>query len=229
MTPKKIVLLTEGHGEEEAAQVLVNRLLAERKAHDDKIFVDKDPLRVGQLPKVAKDGFKIYRDKLKIAAKHRQADGVLLILDGDCALNKQTVFCAKSIAHQFARIAVEEGAGRKFSASTVFALKEFESWLLAGSAGLAGQELLNRRAVISKDFVVPSGDLEDCPRNAKGVFSFALGGYRETTDQAAITRMVDLDAIRARGMRSFRRLENAIDEMLLAFREDRHVASPLPR
>ena len=229
MTPKKIVLLTEGHGEEEAAPILVKRLLAERKADQELIFVDEQPLRVGSLPKVAKDNFKNFRNYLKIAAKRPKTAGVLVVLDGDCSLHPQTPFCAKEVGPKLAAIAQEEGGGQVFSVGVVFAMMEFESWLLAGSAGLAGQELKNRRSVFPKDFLVPTGDLENSPRDAKSVFSSALSGYRETTDQAAITQMVDIQAIRNRGMRSFRRLENAIDEILAAIRENRHISSPLAR
>ena len=57
MIPKKIVLLTEGHGEESAAPVLIKRLLAERQAAHELTFVDEEPFRVGQLPKIAKSNF----------------------------------------------------------------------------------------------------------------------------------------------------------------------------
>ena len=42
-----------------------------------------------------------------------------------------------------------------------------------------------------------------------------------------LTEMVDLNTVREQNMRSFRRLENALDEMILAIREGRHVASPI--
>lgn len=75
--------------------------------------------------------------------------------------------------------------------------------------------------------MVPPGDLERAPRNAKGVFKEALtGSYKPTTDQPSVTRMVDLQQIRDRKMRSFIRLENAIDQLITAFREDRHIVTP---
>lgn len=143
MTPKKIVLLTEGDGEQVAAPILINRLLAERNAHHDLIFVDDEPLRIGSLPKIAKDDFKIFRNTLKLAAMRPGAKGCMLILDGDCDIDAKTPFCAKTMARRIAEIAAEEGAGKAFSTTIVFAQMEFESWLLAGSHSLAGQRLLN--------------------------------------------------------------------------------------
>ncbi len=228
MTPKKIVLLTEGHGEEVAAPILINRLLAERNAHQELIFVDDDPFRIGNLPKIAKDDFKIFRNKLKQAAMRPGAKGCMLILDGDCDMDSKTPFCAKLLAHRIAEIAAEEGAGRQFSTTIVFAKMEFESWLLAGSNSLAGKPLLDGGKAFRKDFVVPSGDLEVAPRNAKGAFKDALSGsYKPTTDQASVTRMVDLQQIRDRKMRSFMRLEHAVDQLISAFREDRHIVTPV--
>lgn len=227
MTPKKIVLLTEGHGEEDAAPILINRLLTDRNAHAELIFVDEEPFRIGQLPKIAKDDFRIFRNKLKQAAMRPGAKGCMLILDGDCDIDAKTPFCAKTMARRIAGIAAQEGAGRAFSTTIIFAQMEFESWLLAGSHSLAGQPLLNGGKAFRKDYVVPSGDLEKAPRDAKGAFKDALSGsYKPTTDQASVTRMVDLQQIRDRKMRSFIRLEHAVDQLVAAFRENRHIVTP---
>jgi len=50
----------------------------------------------------------------------------------------------------------------------------------------------------------PEGDLEASPRDAKGwLRAIVDGGYKPTRDQAALTRLVDLEVIRARKLRSF--------------------------
>lgn len=228
MTPKKIVLLTEGHGEEDAAPILINRLLIERRAHQQLIFADDVPFRIGSLPKIAKDDFKIFRKTLKQAAMRPGAKGCLLILDGDCDLDSKTPFCAKTTSVLLARIAAQEGAGIAFSTTIVFAQMEFESWLLAGSNSLAGLPLPNGRTMFRKDFTVPLGNLEASPRDAKGVFKAAFSeSYKPSVDQASITRMVDLQQIRDRKMRSFTRLEHAVDQLVAAFLDSRHIVSPV--
>jgi hypothetical protein len=51
-------------------------------------------------------------------------------------------------------------------------------------------------------------------------------GYKPTRDQAELTRLIDLDEIRSQGMRSFRRLESAVKEMVGAIRSGVHMVTP---
>lgn len=121
---------------------------------------------------------------------------------------------------------MQVGAGTTFSVAVVFARQEFESWLIAGIASLRGQALPDGR-LIDSDAKAPEGDLELSPRDAKGwLGTIVEGGYKPTRDQAALTRLVDLDAIRAGGLRSFRRLDSAVSTLLEAIRSNRPTASP---
>jgi hypothetical protein len=51
-------------------------------------------------------------------------------------------------------------------------------------------------------------------------------GYKPAKDQKALTEMVDLQVIRKRGLRSFRRLEDALQQLADAIRNNRHVVTP---
>lgn len=51
-------------------------------------------------------------------------------------------------------------------------------------------------------------------------------GYKPARDQAALTQIVNPETIRQRGLRSFRRLENAIRQLAKAFKSGTHVVSP---
>jgi hypothetical protein len=108
----------------------------------------------------------------------------------------------------------------------VFARQEFESWLIAGIESLAGKRLPDGR-MIDKGAKAPQGDLEENPRDAKGWFSTLIeGGYKPTRDQAALTDLVDLGAVRKCNLRSFRRLESAVAGLVSAIRNDKHTATP---
>jgi hypothetical protein len=51
-------------------------------------------------------------------------------------------------------------------------------------------------------------------------------GYKPTRDQAALTRLVDLQVIRDRDLRSFRRFESAVSILIEAIRSNAAIASP---
>jgi hypothetical protein len=98
--------------------------------------------------------------------------------------------------------------------------------LIAGVASLAGKRLPDGRAIDS-DAQAPDGDLEESPRGAKQWLSKVVeGGYKPTSDQATLTQLIDLDIVRGRELRSFRRLESAVAELVLAIRNGEHIASP---
>ena len=150
----------------------------------------------------------------------------MLILDGDIETVGGKAFCAAEVAKSLAGEAMHVGAGQTFSVAVVFATQEYETWLIAGIASLAGQRLPDGR-VISSDAKPPEGDLEASPRDAKGWLRAVVeGGYKPTRDQAELTRLVDLGVVRGRNLRSFRRLECAVSSLLVAIRGSRPIVSP---
>lgn len=229
MKPRQLFLFVEGEGDKQAAPILLKRLLKERGAHDV-LVVAPDPWMVGEFPLLRRSNFSEWRRHLNTAIRKYGMEACLLLIDGDSPPSGGETFCVKRAAQQLAAIAKERGAGDLFSASIVIANLEFESWLIAGASSLAGKTLSNGAGSFSKDLKLPTGDIELAPRDAKGFFDRALScGYRPALHQASITELVDLDTIRQQDMRSFRRLENAIDEMIDAFRGNRHIVSPVSK
>jgi len=224
---KRIVLFAEGHGEDVALVQLVRRLLTEQGVweHGD-IFLDESPFRVGHVGNVVKDRCSKWKRWLAASAKRRNLGGVLLVLDGDAKRIERKDFCAAAVAARLAHEAKAAGAGSKFSVAVVFARQEYESWLIPAVAALAGSRLSDGRQ-IRPGAELPGGNLEEM-RDAKGWIKKVLeGGYRPTCDQAALTELVDLQAIRNCRLRSFLRLEAALAELVSAIREGRHVATPI--
>ncbi len=227
MGPKRLVLLVEGQGDVEAAPVLVNRLLKERSAFDA-VFLDPHPFRVGGYSNIIKNNFGEWQRFLKAAAKRRNFGGCILLLDGDSKANADgQPFCAMSAARQLAAEAQEAGAGCLFSTAIVFACMEFESWLIAGAESLVNKPFTDGRSGIrTLSQPIPS-DPEKAPRDAKGWFRKTITmGYKPTRDQAELTRLVDLNAIQSREMRSFHRLESAIHGLVDAIRSGKHTITP---
>lgn len=222
---KRIVLFVEGEGEAEALPKLVKRLLTELQAWDA-VYLDEDTFRVGEVNKLVKNDYREWKRKLGTSLKRRNVGGVLLVLDGDAKKVGGEPFCAAKVGKSLAREARSVGAGASFSVAVVFARQEFESWLIAGIESLAGKRLADGR-LIAGDAKAPAGNLEESPRDAKGWFSGLIeGGYKPTRDQAPLTDRVDLEAVRARKLRSFQRLQAALTGLVSAVRSDKHTATP---
>jgi hypothetical protein len=223
---RRLILFVEGEGEAEAVPTLVKRLLKEGPAYHDWLLLDDKPFRVGSVEKLVKQDFRDWKRLLGASLKRPDVGGVLLVLDGDCERIAGKAFCAGEVAKSLAAQAMHVGAGKLFSVAVVFARQEYESWLIAGIASAAGQTLPGGR-LIARDATAPDGDLEASPRDAKRWLGKVVeGGYKPTRDQAPITKLVDLNAIRARGLRSFRRLEAAILSLRTSIQSGQHTISP---
>ena len=223
---KSLVLLVEGEADVRAVPVLVKRLLTEQNAWGY-LSLDPNPLRVAGIANLTGRKAKNWTDKLRVATKRKNVGGVLLLLDGDVKASAGRSFCARLVSADLSQRARAAGGGALFSVASVFALQEFESWLIAGVDSLTGKNLPDGRPGIKAGIVVPGGDLEDAPRDAKGwLKKNMIAGYKETADQQPLTELVDLGAIRRRQLRSFRRLENAIQQLVTAIRTVNHVVTP---
>jgi len=223
---KRIVLFVEGEGESVAAPRLIKRLLTEQNAWDA-VFLDEHPFRVGQINKLVKDDCREWKRKLSACVKRPNVGGVLLMLDGDVRNVRGDAFCAATIAKALAKEAMPAGGGSTFSVATVFARQEYESWLIAGIQSFAGKTLPDGRMAAPADVKAPDFDVEENPRDAKGwLAKVVVGGYKPTRDQAALTDLLDLQLVRDRRLRSFRRLESALAELVAAIRSECHVVTP---
>ena len=221
---KKVMIFAEGEGESAAAPALVARLFNDLGAWDAVTLADV--FRVGQLGSLAKDDYKKWKRMLGAAAKTREFGGVLLLLDGDVKQPGGS-WCAVTAAKALVEQAVTQGAGSTYSLAVVFARQEFESWLIAGIESLACERTNDGRLIAPEGILPPEGDLENAPRDAKGWLNELMeGGYKPTRDQVELTRKVDIGSTRIREMRSFRRLESAVNQIVTAVRSGEHVATP---
>ncbi len=227
MTRNRLVLLVEGDGDMTAVPILIKRLLVELDAFSY-VVLDPNPLRVGEFSSVARSDFGEWRRFLAVAMRRKQAGACLLLLDGDSRTKLAGLpFCAAHAATRLVDEARNAGAEETFSVAVVFACMEFESWLIAGCASLAGTRFLDGRAGLNESVVPPAGDLELAPRDAKGWLNRNMkSGNKPTADQAELTRIVDLFQIRQRKMKSFQRLERAVQQLAHSITTGKYSATP---
>jgi len=229
---KRLVLLGEGHGEVSALPILIARLLQE-KAAGDSLYLDRDVIRTGSSRLVKWDKSKSQPDysqwvsRVALAARRREVGGVLAVYDGDFTMfpaGSPSPFCAATAAKSMAAAAVSAGAGKMFSLSVVFACPEYETWLVAGAESFAGRHLSDGRLLLAQDVSLPVGE-QEC--RGKGWLEEHCVSYRPTRDQRSLTELLDFRFVRAKKLRSFTRLEHAVEQLLEAAAADRHISTPV--
>jgi len=227
---KRLVLLGEGHGEVSALPVLIGKLLHEKDTHRV-FFVDREVIREPtpvRWNKRNKSGdFSKWISRVALAARRREAAGVLAIYDGDAPSfppGSGSPFCAATAAKAMATAAKGAGAGNTFSLGVVFACTEYETWLIAGVESLAARQFQDGRPALPPGIKCPDGPIES---HGKRWLEEVFPGYRPTLHQSALTEMLDLSIVRARQLRSFRRLEHALDQLITAVASGRNIVTPV--
>lgn len=232
---KRLVLIGEGHGEVNALPVLLRKVLEERCGPEE-LFVDAEMVRARNPSGLIR--LRTAHSELdctewlrfvEIARRRSNVGGILAVFDGDASVfpaGSKDPFCASSAAQTMARVAAEyAGAGRTFSLAVVFAVKEFESWLIAGAESFQGKRYPEENIPILKNTV--RFPLQTNPESqGKRWFETNCTQYRPTRHQHVLAGTVELATIQAKKLRSFRRLENAVNQLLDAVRTGVCVCTP---
>ena len=197
----KVYPIVEGHGEVEAAPVLLRRLLAEADCQN--IGVGQ-PIRRTQSQLRSKEGIQA---GVRLALLQPECAAVVILFDGEDD-------CPKELAAQVRAWAQEVAPGTP--CDVVVAYREYETWFLAALESLRGQY------GIARDAAAPSNP--ESKRDAKGALEEFMPpdrAYSETGDQPAMSAVFDMGLAHRRN-RSFRKLVKAIGELLTQLRQ------PLP-
>jgi hypothetical protein len=199
----KIVPIVEGDGEITAVPVLLHRLLHEHSEHRFQIAMPKNAHGCSNL---SKDGG--IEKFVRYAWLEPNCVAVIVIVDGDMVSGCPIAFAKKLSA----RVRCLRGP---HPVAIVIANREYEAWFLASLPSLIGKQITEYLRFPSDSVFV--GDPESV-RDVKGWFSrqFPRGkAYKETEHQAPMTRLINLNLAR-NGSRSFRRVTNAVQQLLNA-------------
>jgi hypothetical protein len=193
--------IVEGHGEVEAAPVLLRRLLAEADCQN--VGVGR-PIRRTQSQFRSKEGIQA---GVRLALLQPECAAVVILFDGEDD-------CPKELAAQVRGWARAVAAGTP--CDVVVAYREYETWFLAALESLRGQYGIARNAAAPAN--------PESKRDAKGALEEFMPpdrAYSETGDQPAMSAVFDMGLAHRRN-RSFRKLVKAIGELLTQLRQ------PLP-
>lgn len=230
---RRLVIVGEGHGEVSALPILTNKILREKDA-EKRLFVDDAIIRAHNPSGLVKwnkkrqqPEFEEWFRRIRIAARRPNLGGILAVFDGDAKkfpAGADAPFCAATAAKLMTNAAASIGAGKSFSLAVVFACTEYESWIIAGAESLAGKLFEDGRPALPKGTTFPGGDPES--HGKRWLESNCPTGYRPRRDQYLLTKLVDLQVVRGKQLRSFSRLDHAIEQMLDAVSRNVCIVTP---
>lgn len=203
----KLYVIVEGDGELSAVPLLLRRLLYEKFERYD--FSTISPINARGRGNLTRDGG--LERLLEYTRRQPDCDGVLVLFDAE----KDDVDCPPRIAYVFAERAA--ALGLPFPVSIVCAVCEYESWFLYSDT-------------IADEYftaVYPDNPDEEC--SAKGWINRHLrtqATYRETIDQTDMSQLLELDELHDKS-RSFRRLVDALTELLMAIDGGMKAVTPI--
>jgi hypothetical protein len=199
----RLSAIVSGHGEVQAVPVLIQRIAREITPGT---VVNLDPvLRVPEAH-LLKEG-ELERQVERAARKMRGSGGIFVLIDCD-----RDGGCPATEGPALVRRA--RSARADMEVSVVLARKEYEAWFIAAAESLRGQ------CDLSQDLV---GDPN--PENIRGAKEWLSSHmprnrrYAETTDQATLTRVFDMQA--ARRADSFDKCYREIVRLLTVLGQER--------
>jgi hypothetical protein len=197
----KIYPIVEGHGEVQAAPILLRRLLEEAQCQG--IGVGR-PIRRTQSQLRSKEGIQA---GVRLALLQPECAAVVILFDGEDD-------CPKELGAKVRLWAQDVAVGKP--CDVAIAYREYETWFLAALESLRGSH------GIRTDATAPTNP--EAKRDAKSTleeFMPADRAYSETGDQPAMSATFDM-ALAHRRNRSFRKFVKVVGDVLTQLRQ------PLP-
>lgn len=210
---KRIVIAGEGHGEVNSAYRAVSKVLT--AADYSSVFVDQNVIRTGEVGGLLKNDCEKWRRLLRYVQSKGDVGGVVLLLDGDVCKE-----CPVEVATVLANAALPIASSGKLSVCAVFALQEYESWLLSGL--VKGAILADGRKVAPSD---PDVDYEKVRGSKERLRKLVQGSYRPTRDQLLVTDAANWNIVKEKS-RSYRRLCSAVRQIVDSVNSETFVVTP---
>jgi Domain of unknown function (DUF4276) len=205
---EKLYVLVEGHGEREAAPALIRRLVQ----HYERYEYSNLSIEVYNAKGIGNITTHLENLLNNVFRKLKDCKALLILLDAE----KDHYHCPPELAQELASQA--EGLHLHFPIAIVCACCEYESWFLVSLRSIADRWLL-------PGTTYDGNPEEECSAKAWLEDHMLDGEYRETRDQVKMTNALDI-GYAIQSSRSFRRMANAIKELLDAIDENTTVVTP---
>lgn len=207
-----LVPIVEGDGEVGAVPILLRDICSRLGAPQWQVATPKNAHGCENLIKAG--GLERF---VKLSWRQRDCGGVLVLLDSDGR------HCPMALAKNLGARVRQMGAQR--SVSIVVAHHEYEAWFLASLDAMVGRQFGGHHGL--RTGVSAPLDCESV-RNPKRWLNRNFPRdriYKETSDQPAMTTLIDHDTALARS-RSFRRLYSAVEKLLAGWHRGSVFVSP---
>ncbi len=206
MEQATLIPIVEGYGEVNAVPILLRRILYDKNIYN--INID-NPINAHNRPNILKqNGLERF---IEVALRRKYCDALLVLLDADDDCAKELGFL---LANRLQAICAH------VPAAVVVAKRCYESWFLGSTETLAGKRgLANPLQAVSDPETVPN------PKRWLTEHMPGSRAYKETSDQAALTQLLDCRLVRNRS-RSFRRLEHALDQLVTCLQKNTVMITP---
>ncbi|MEL7220309.1 MAG: DUF4276 family protein [Bacteroidota bacterium] len=194
-----VYILVEGHGEVEAISNLINRLWQDLNLPFKPI--SSPPIRWKNIYR--RQGLIKGCEYIRMKGN---ATGLLILHDSED-------FCPKEVAPQKAQIIRD--LNLPFPVSCVLMYREYEVLFLPCLDTMAGKKIIDPRGIERPGIIQGAtfdGDFE-ARRDTKGIISSFFPRnrtYKPTTDQLALTRMINFDLVRKAHVPCFGSLERGL-------------------
>lgn len=175
---RRIVTIVEGHSEAGSIPALVRRVLQDRKIFD--ITADR-PIREHRQRLTKPD---VFINRVRMAELRDDCAAVLVIFDADDD-------AACELGPSLRKLVADSGI--KTPTRVVVAVRELESWLIAGVQSLRGY-----RGVPND--LSPPDNVETIRGAKEWLDRHLIGGYKETIDQLPFLLKFDYEGARTRAL-----------------------------
>ena len=195
----KIVPLVEGDGEVSAVPLLLRETLAQLGRWDFEIARPRNAHGCGNLTK--ENGLERF---VRLCLKEPECAAIVILMDADKN-------CPATLAREFSQRV--NALNIPVPVVTILTNREYENWFLASVATIAGKDLNGRPGLAAG--CEPPDEPESVANPKRWLTERMPSGraYKETEDQAPMTKWLDHDSVAA-ACRSFRRLRNAVLELV---------------
>jgi hypothetical protein len=207
-----LVPIVESDGEVQAVPILVREICSRFRALQWQVGTPKNAhgrdnlMKAGGLERL-----------VELAWRQRDCGGVLVLLDSHGR------YCPMTLAQSLGARVRQMGA--RHSVSIVVAHHEYEAWFLASLDTIVGRRFGGHYGLRASLSAPPDCESVQNPKRWLNRH-FPRGRiYKETSDQPAMTTLIDHDTALARS-RSFRRLHSAVEKLLASWHTETVFVSP---